>query len=123
MRCVASELAALPRARRRVPPAPPLRVAQAPRAGGFLRFHLGLPALGAPGHGDTMAWRSHGSDNASLVDALKRNSVIQDSRCVAPASAPAHGLSCRAALRAGASSKTARAGSAFAPNGRALAVN
>ena len=121
MRCVAAELAALPRARRRVTPSPPVRVAHAPRVGSFVRFHLGLPALGTPGHGDTMAWRSHGSDNASLVDALKRNRVIQDPRCVAPASAPAHGPSRHAAPRVDASSSTARTGSAFALNGRAFA--
>jgi hypothetical protein len=89
MRCVASDarLAALPRVRLR--PAPTLRPARtvnAPRAGlPYLHFHLGLPALREPGSGDhAMAWRSHGSDNSSLIDALKRNKVIKDERCVTP---------------------------------------
>jgi hypothetical protein len=92
MRCVASDarLAALPRVRVRLAPLQrPQRTVSAPRAGlPYLHFHLGLPALREPGAGDhAMAWRSHGSDNTSLIDALLRNKVIKDPRCAPTARA------------------------------------
>lgn len=45
------------------------------------RLALAL-ALTAPSLASTMAWRSHGTDNASLVTALTRNGILKHRECI-----------------------------------------
>ena len=54
-------------------------------------FHLGFPARH---ESDGMAWRSHGHDNNSLIDALKKNGVITDARRVRRVRRATHGRAC-----------------------------